>query len=184
MSVPAHNKDEWLWGWDDTPGIVSVWATANGEATLWRRDPQTGELLHEQDRFQPWILLSNLDDLKYVGGVRYRELHPQGELRYLVRSGRRFQNLRELGQDRVLALPPEEQYLVSTGRNYFRDLTFDHLQRMQFDLETTGLHPERDRIFMIVVRYPSGATEVLEAHDESERAEGDLIQGLLTRVRA
>ena len=23
-------EDEWLWGWDDTPGIVSVWAEADG----------------------------------------------------------------------------------------------------------------------------------------------------------
>ena len=41
----------------------------------------------------------------------------------------------------VLALPPEEQYLVATGRTYFRDLSFDQLRRMQFDLETTGLDP-------------------------------------------
>jgi hypothetical protein len=27
---------------------------------------------------------------------------------------------------------------------------------MQFDLETTGLNPDRDRVFMIAVRYPSG----------------------------
>ena len=41
--------------------------------------------------------------------------------------------------DSVLSLPPEEQYLVATGRTYFRDLAFDELHRLQFDLETTGL---------------------------------------------
>ena len=71
----------------------------------------------------------------------------------------------------MLALPPEEQYLVATGRTYFRDLTFDHLHRMQFDLETTGLDPARDRIFMIAVRDPSGAAEVLEADGDGDAAE-------------
>ena len=66
-------------------------------------------------------------------------------------------NLRDLGKESVLALPPEEQYLVATGRTYFRDLSFDQLHRLQFDLETTGLDPARDRIFMIAVRDPTGA---------------------------
>ena len=26
------DEDEWLWGWDPTPGIVSVWAERNGRA--------------------------------------------------------------------------------------------------------------------------------------------------------
>jgi hypothetical protein len=25
-----RTEDEWLWGWDPTPGIVSVWAEADG----------------------------------------------------------------------------------------------------------------------------------------------------------
>jgi hypothetical protein len=44
-----------------------------------------------------------------------------------------------LGKETVLALAPEEQYLVATGRTYFRDLAFDDIRRMQFDLETTGV---------------------------------------------
>ena len=33
----ASREDEWLWGWDPTPGIVSVWADADGRVTVWRR---------------------------------------------------------------------------------------------------------------------------------------------------
>ena len=40
-------RDEWLWGWDPTPGIVSVWADADGRATVWRRIAATGELVRE-----------------------------------------------------------------------------------------------------------------------------------------
>ena len=33
--------DEWVWGWDSTPGIVSVHASLSGKALVWRRDPAT-----------------------------------------------------------------------------------------------------------------------------------------------
>ncbi len=93
--------------------------------------------------------------------VTYRELEGLGALRYLVRAddGRALGRggargrvasacaarceacVRELGEGAVLALPPEEQYLVASGRTYFRDLEFDELRRAQMDLETTGLDP-------------------------------------------
>ena len=206
-------EDEWLWGWDPTPGIVSVWAEANGRATVWRRLPATGELVREDERFRPWLLLDRLDDLFPLGErlgpegdggaeVWYRELSGPGELRFLVsaadgralasavlqgasrRLGRRVGGLRELGQASVLALPPEEQYLVATGRTYFRGLAFDHLQRLQFDLETTGLDPSRDRIFMVAVRHPSGENEVLEVQGRGDEGEADLIRRLVATVRA
>src|SRR5947209_16736394 len=57
-------------------------------------------------------------------------------------------------------------------------LLFDQLRRMQFDLETTGLDPERDRIFMIAVRDADGVTEILEGQDEAE-----LICRLVAKVQ-
>ena len=82
---------------------------------------------------------------------------------------------------RCSSLPPEEQYLVATGRTYFRDLAFDQLRRLQFDLETTGLDPRRDRIFMIAVRDPSGRRRVLEATSDGDAGEADLIRRLVER---
>jgi DNA polymerase, archaea type len=212
----AHSRraeDEWLWGWDPTPGIVSVWAEADGHAVVWRRIAETDELVREEARFRPWLLLDRLDDLRHLGGqlgregtagalVSYRELDGPGTLRYLVsadngrtltaavlegagqRLGRRVVSLRDLGKDTLLALPPEEQYLVATGRTYFRGLSFDQLHRMQFDLETTGLDAGRDRIFMVAVGDPSGASELLEVRGEGDAAERDLIRRLVAKVRA
>ncbi len=206
-------EDEWVWGWDPTPGIVSVWADLDGRATVWRRIPTTGDLTHEETRFRPWLVLDRLDDLRHLGNrlgrdgcegttVTYRELEGAGALRYLVsaedgralvaavlqgasrRLGRRVPHLRELGKEAVLALAPEEQHLVATGRTYFRDLSFDDLHRMQFDLETTGLNADRDRIFMIAVRYPTGATEILEAPSDGNAGEAALIRELIARVKA
>lgn len=208
-----HTQEhEWLWGWDPTPGIVSVWAELDGRAFVWRR-LDTGELVREECRFRPWLVLDTLSVLQHLGAqlrpegdpdglVTYRELTGAGTLRYQVsardgrslvpavlegasrRLGRQVNHLKELGKESVITLPPEEQYLVSTGRTYFRDLQFDQVRRMQFDLETTGLDARRDRIFMVAVREPSGVTEVLEANGEGEAAEADLIRRFVAKVNA
>lgn len=214
--------DELLHGWDPTPGIVSVHATQDGRATVWRRMPGRGQLVRESDRFRPWLVLENIVDLHHLGDrllrdgdessatatarrrgvVQHRELEGPGALRHLVsadderalvdavlrgaseRLGVRIEHLGDLPRESILALPPEEQYLVATGRTYFRDLPFDELHRLQFDLETTGLDAHRDRIFMVSIRYHGGGTEVLEVTGDDDAAEADLIRRLVERVRA
>ena len=208
--LPSAISHEWLWGWDNTPGIVSVWAEGNGRATVWRRE--NGRLVREEERFRPWLLLDRLDDLRHLGsGLRpdgerdatvwFRELEGAGALRFLVsardartlkaavlhgaaeRLGTRLTALRDLGQESVLALPPEEQYMVVTGRTYFRGLAFDELQRLQFDLETQGLDPSRHRIFMVAVRDPSGVLTVLESQGDTDADEAALLRSLCAAIR-
>jgi DNA polymerase I len=206
-------EDEWLWGWDPTPGIVSVWAEPDGRAFVWRRVSGGREVVREDVRFRPWVLLASLEDLRHLGGrlrpegdagaaqgVTYRELEGPGALRYLVsaddgrtlagailrgasrRLGRALGNVRELGAGAVLSLAPEEQYLVASGRTYFRELGFDDLARAQIDLETTGLDPERDRIFLVALRDPRGETLVLEAAGDGDDDEADLLRRVVRAV--
>lgn len=203
---------EGLFGWDPTPGIVSVWADGEGCAMVWRRDPASGALVREEERFRPWVLVDRLDYLQHLGAalapdgsagalVTWRELEGPDALRFLVSAarardlsraitdgasrllGRVVERVRDLGPQAVLVLPPEEQYLVVTGRTYFRELEFDQLHRLQLDLETTGLDPERHRIFLAAVRHPSGATEILEAPGRGDSGEADLIRLLVEAVR-
>jgi DNA polymerase elongation subunit (family B) len=207
-------QDAWLWGWDPTPGIVSVWAQDDGTVRVWRRLPGSGALVCEDARFRPWLLLRFPDDIRHIGPrlgrpgdedafVTWQELGGPGELRYLVsaehystltaavcagasrRLGRAVTHVRELHElDQVLALPLDEQYLVASGRNYFRDLSFDDLHRLQFDLETTGLDAARHRMFMVSVRHPDGSTETLECPSHDDAGEADLIRQLMDRIRA
>jgi DNA polymerase elongation subunit (family B) len=193
---------------------VSVWAEGDGRAVVWRRVGGELRREVERfrpwillDRLDDLAGFGGGVAAEGTAGaasaaVWYRELRPPGELRFLVsadslrtlsgavlagasrRLGRRLGSLRDLGQEHVLALAPEEQYLVSSGRTYFRDLAFEQLRRMQFDLETTGLSPENSRIFMIAVREPSGAADVLEADGDGDAAEAELIRRLVERVRA
>jgi DNA polymerase I len=211
MPAPESAEHEWLWGWDPTPGIVSVWADADGVATVWRRT--AAGLVREQARFRPWLLLDHTRDLE-AGlaratpsvhrelAVDVRTLAGPGALRYLVsgrdgdalaatvlagaaaRLGHRPRHLRELGDDASLCLPPDEQYLVASGRTYFRDLAFDDLRRLQLDLETTGLDPAVDRIFLIAVRAPTGEVELLEAAGDDDGAEATLLRRMVARIAA
>lgn len=183
--------DEWLWGWDETKGIVSVWAEGDGLVHVWRR--VAGELIHETAKFRPWVLTSSIEHLP--ASVTTRELNGLGELRFVVRGddmkslsaavlaaatkrGRSAGHLRDL-ENEVLVLAPEEQYLVASGRTYFRGLGFDDVRRLQLDLETTGLDPQRDRIFLIAVRDHTGEVEILEDADEAK-----LIAALIAKVHA
>lgn len=207
-------QDEWLWGWDRTPGIVSVWANTDGRATVWRRDPSSHQLVCEEEVFRPWLLLASLVDLQHLGSrlqpesarqrpddVSFRELEGTGGLRFVVRArdaralsravlqgarqrlSRPVAHLRELGAEAVLALPPEEQYLVASGRTYFKGLAFAAVRRLQFDLETTGLDPEDSRIFLVALRSPDGKEETLEAAGDGDNAEAELLQRLCERIR-
>jgi len=203
-------RDEWVWGWDFTPGIVSVHANTSGRVHVWRRIPETDSLVLEEERFRPWLLLAHLDDLSRGtrrttdAGIECRELEGPGALRYLVtandgralidgllrsaseRLGQPVSKPSELGEiepGSMLALPPDEQYLVATGRTYFQNLAFDEIHRLQFDLETTGLDPYRDRIFMISVRDHTGTTDALEAPTVDNAGEADLIRRLVVRIR-
>jgi DNA polymerase elongation subunit (family B) len=217
-------SDEWLWGWDLTPGIVSIWADRDGHVILWRREHGTVGLQREERRFRPWLLLPHLDDLEHLGRglipaesaspdqlsssgvVTYEILNGPGHLRYRVsasssriletallagmrtRLGRQVRWIGELGDDGVLQLPMEEQYLVSSGQAYFRGLTFDDLHRLQFDLETTGLDPASDRIFLVAVRDSRGLEQVLEVRRgpnglPDSACEADLIRELADLIR-
>lgn len=190
--------NEWLWGWDQTPGIVSVWADGSGRAWVWRRD---GGLLHcDQVRYRPWVLVDAIDHL-LDANVSWHELEGPGALRFHVsadngrtltealltaasaRLGRAVTHLGELEKSSLLNLAPEEQYLVASGRTYFQGLAFDDLRRLQFDLETSGLDPARHRIFMIAVRDPDGRVHILETDGDDDRSESELLRRLETTIQ-
>jgi DNA polymerase elongation subunit (family B) len=205
---PPDRHEEWIWGWDPTPGIVSLYVTLDGRALVWRRSAETGVLVCEEERYRPWLVLAHLGDLgplrKQLGrndrlALQHHKLDGPGVLRHLVSatdgralrtavlhgiSQRIGREVTHLGDDEsVLSLSPEEQYLVATGRTYFRDLPFDRVHRMQFDLETTGLDARTDRIFMISIRNPLGDTVVLEALSQNAAGEADLIRQFMAYVR-
>ena len=184
----GQQEDEYLFGWDSTPGIVSVWANRAGEAILWRRENE--RVTMHRERYRPWLFAASLEDLEYAGtsvrpagspeaGIACRELEgDEGSYRYLLSSadGRLLERELLRGASRRLErqvtsinqlqsdyhqVGPVEQYLMASGRVYFRGLGYEDLHRLQFDLETTSLEPRNGRIFLISLRDSRGLERVL-----------------------
>jgi DNA polymerase I len=206
-------EDERLFGWDTTSGIVSVWASREGNALIWRREG--GQVRCEKAAFRPWLFAATLADLAHLGSavipadapggpnaiVSYRELDapastPSYRYLLLARDGRYLERALAAGASRRLSrqitslneLPgeyyrvgPVEQYLMQTGRVYFRGLAYEDLHRLQFDLETTALDPSRGRIFMVAIRDSRGLATTLDAPTPED--EPRLIADLCALIR-
>jgi DNA polymerase elongation subunit (family B) len=75
----------------------------------------------------------------------------------------------EKGKDRILILPPIEQYLIQKEKRLFKGFDdYDEVTRLVFDLETTSLEPKDGRIFMIGIKTNKGYHRVIECIDESQ----------------
>jgi DNA polymerase I len=123
----------------------------------------------EEDAYRYLVLTTCLDEvattlLEMANKQDGSEAHTLADLRGLV-----------------LARPPIEQFLTLSGRTYFKGMAFDDVKRMQFDLETTGLDEDRDRIFMISMRDSSGWSDSI---DTGSWSEARLIERFVEAVQA
>jgi DNA polymerase I len=200
-TIARRSSDEWVFGWDPLPGIVSVWASRDGRAIIWRRKGE--QVLRVHETFRPWLLATTLVDLTHLvpaltaspaaweedtslvsycvlDGVdgSYRYLLTARDGRFLERAllrgasdrlGRRVNSLSDLSE-MYYQVGPVEQYLMQTGRVYFRGLAYEDLHRLQFDLETTALDPHRGRIFLIAIHDNRGFATTLEAPTPNDEA--------------
>ncbi|HWQ15465.1 MAG TPA: DNA polymerase domain-containing protein [Roseiflexaceae bacterium] len=192
-------------------GIVSVWADRSGRALVWRRVGGRVMCSEEQYRPWIFAAdlddLAHLGAALAAEGTtgaerasfRYRALEgPPGAYCYLVsaRDGRALERAILAGAAQRLGRPvsslydiaeryywvgPVEQYLMSSGRVYFRGLAYGDLHRLQFDLETTALSPRHGRIFLAAVRDTQGLATTLES--PSADGEAGLIASLCALIR-
>ncbi|MBA2451237.1 MAG: ribonuclease H-like domain-containing protein, partial [Chloroflexi bacterium] len=148
----------------------------------------------ESERIDPAALREGVPRLE--SGLGLVELEGQGVYRYLALTTRlaevegrivavrrrRGEQVRTVGDLRgsVYSRSPAEQYLALTGRTYFKGMAFDDPRRMQFDLETTGLDPNTDQIFMIAVADSDGFRLLLDTAEQTER---ELLECFVEVVR-
>jgi DNA polymerase elongation subunit (family B) len=82
----------------------------------------------------------------------------------------------EKTKDKLLILPPVEQYLISKEKRLFKGFEdYDQVTRLVFDLETDALDPKDGRIFMIGIKTNKGYHKVIECLDESQE-KGAIIE--------
>jgi DNA polymerase elongation subunit (family B) len=106
-------------------------------------------------------------------------------LKFLVKSIKGYRNLQQFFKeggldiwaenvkDRVLMLPPVEQYLIQKEKRLFKGYEeYNDITRFGFDLETTSLEPKDGRIFMIGIKTNKGLQKVIECADEDQERAG------------
>lgn len=106
-------------------------------------------------------------------------------LKFMVKSMKGYRSLiqffREGGvdpwgektKDKVLILPPVEQYLIAREKRLFKGFEeYNDITRFGFDLETTSLEPKDGRIFMIGIKTNKGYKKVIECADEDQERKG------------
>lgn len=130
----SRANDEWVFGWDPTPGIVSVWASRDGRAVVWRREGE--QVVCVKDLFRPWLFATTLADLAHLGPalilssgdpkretslVSYRMLDgADGTYRYLIsaRDGRFLE--RELLKGATRRLGRQLKGLGELSESYYQ----------------------------------------------------------------
>ena len=124
-------------------------------------------------------------------GIMIEKLETKGNdrleqgLKYIVKCLKGYRQLiqffREGGvdpwgentKDKIMILPPVEQYLISREKRLFKGYEeYNDITRFVFDLETTALEPKDGRIFMIGIKTNKGYQKVIECSDEDEERRG------------
>ena len=68
-----------------------------------------------------------------------------------------------------IVVNPIEQFMIATGKRQFKGYDdYDELLRMQFDLETEGLNPQKDCISQIGIRTNKGYEKIIPVIGEGE----------------
>ncbi len=68
----------------------------------------------------------------------------------------------DTGERNYVTVAPNEQHMIRTGKRLFKGYEdYDELVRMQWDLETTGLEPQKDTIEQIGIRTNKGFEKIL-----------------------
>jgi len=106
-------------------------------------------------------------------------------LKYMVKSLKGYRSLiqffkeggiepwGEKAKDKIMILPPVEQYLISREKRLFKGFDeYNDLTRFGFDLETTALEPKDGRIFMIGIKTNKGFKKVIECPDDDSERRG------------
>jgi hypothetical protein len=110
------------------------------------------------------------DHPKLLEGYRYLVTCNQGNKRMLdfFREGGIYvYDTRNDIRSHFLMISPVEQYFIHTGKRLFKGYEeYDDIHKFIFDLETTGLDPHINRIFLIGVYTNKGVKEIIPVEDD------------------
>ena len=89
------------------------------------------------------------------------------------------QNDSNYGIREYIVVSPIEQFMIQTGKRQFKGYDdYDQLLRIEFDLETEGLDPQKDCISQIGIRTNRGFEKIIPILGEGEEKKKNEIIGL------
>lgn len=138
---------------------------------------KSSKALQKEAMSKHGILIEKLD----TGGNKRLE----NGLKFMVKSLKGYRSLQQFFKeggidiwgenvkDRIMMLPPVEQYLIQKEKRLFKGYDeYNDITRFGFDLETTSLEPKDGRIFMIGIKTNKGLQKVIECADEDQERAG------------
>jgi DNA polymerase elongation subunit (family B) len=178
--------DEVLFGVTPTERIVAAEPSGN-QLMLWIRS-EKDEVTLQSVPFSRWMIASEKRDIE---GSQRVELKNDGLCwLYEFDSQNAYRMARSsIGDDRksVIAYPSDiKMALTRTGITLFKGMTFEKVQRMQIDIETTGLYPEESIVLLVAVRDNRGFLDALtgkesdilyQLNDLIQEKDPDIIEG-------
>ncbi len=197
--------DDALYGRDRTERIVGLHLVAADDGTeqmrVYRRTGPT-KVEQSDEPFYPFFFLADIDLLRDFPRERFRfqELGGDGYFRHLVAfpsrgaywdAVRHIERVTETYAKRPDEVyfpgPPEQQYLMQTGRTLFKGMAFDDLYRLQLDIETyasAGGFPNAERaedaVIIVSLSDNRGWTRLLDARTLPEKT---LLQEVVRLIR-
>lgn len=137
------NKKEKLFGKDLTDKVVNV--EVLGDTAYIFQEDERGVFFHKRE-FSPWILSPVEDDFYF------KKLKGNLHFKYL----KKFNNIEEyrekIEQNRHYwtVLNQQESFLLYEGMTYFKNMNFEDLSLMVFDIETSGLLSDENSKLLVI----------------------------------
>lgn len=170
-----------LYGKDTTEGIVSIEVEGPRQVRVFRRDCESGHTTSHLEPLTRWIVTTADHPLaKNVQGAK-QTLRGDLPLSVVASFDSRQEYMRSVSslpardQNAINLRSPLSQFLVESGKTFFKGMAFEDLRRLQLDIETLGFDPSEPDAHIIMVALRQGEWEevLLLETDEAD---------LLTRV--
>jgi DNA polymerase I len=178
-------KNEILFGADQTPRIVAIELGESGTIKVHRRE-KSGSTTTDVEPFHPFVWAdSDVVDLgieadKLKGDLKFSWLITVDSWKELIalRNG-----LKNAGRDFFAFTDPVQHYLTATGRTLFKDLPFEELKRMQIEVLAFS-EGDADHIMSIALSDNTGWQELIVVDPKkAEESERNAIKRLTALIK-
>ncbi|CAA9560940.1 MAG: DNA polymerase II [uncultured Thermomicrobiales bacterium] len=182
----AAHANRVLYGKDTTEGIVSIEVDGPHHARIFCRDRDSGQTTSHLEPMSRWIVTTA--DHPVLRQIRGSEHTLTGDLplSVFVTFDSRQEYMRAASAlprrdpDSIKLRSPLSQFLIASGKTFFKGMAFEDLRRMQLDIETLGFDPKEPDAHVIMVAMRQGDwEEVLVLKTD----EADLLQRVVDCIQ-